>query len=193
MAEEQAIARGSTNPLLLKEMDHLARTASEAPPSGHWVSLGETPPAATAAAQDTSVSKVVASAPEVPSGVQAKAAPSATSRLLYGAAEMGAGVAKLATIASTVFGADREATRTVEFVRQNDQGVISGAIWGTTTFVVGVAAGVVDDAFAAKEIQVMGAPMQTMHSWEQHGAGPIQHAAGEAIRGFLGWSYGTGF
>ena len=67
-------------------------------------------------------------------------------------------------------------------VRRAGAGVI-----GAATMVVGVGAGVLDDAFAAKELVTMGAPVHTLNSWDRHGAGPIQHTAGEIIRGMLGW------
>jgi hypothetical protein len=37
-----------------------------------------------------------------------------------------------------------------------------------------------------------GAPVLTMDSWEHHGSGPIQHAAGEAIRSALAWGFSLG-
>ena len=93
----------------------------------------------------------------------------------------------------TVVGAVEEARRTVEFERRHNRGELNAGLMGGTLLVVGVVAGVADDAFAAAQIPVMGAPALTLDSWEQHGSGPVQHAVGEAIRGFLGWGFSLGF
>ena len=92
----------------------------------------------------------------------------------------------------TVVGANEEAERTMAFERRHNRGELNAALMGTTTFLVGIVAGVADDAFAAAQIPVMGAPVLTMESWERKGSGPIQHAAGEAIRGLLGWGFSLG-
>ena len=63
---------------------------------------------------------------------------------------------------------------------------------GATTMVVGVVAGVVDDAFAAAQVPMLGAPAITVQSYENRGSGPVQAAAGDTIRGFLGWSFSLG-
>lgn len=92
----------------------------------------------------------------------------------------------------TVAGAATEAQRTVDFELQHNRGALNAALMGTTVFAVGMAAGVVDDAFAVAQVGLMGAPMITMDAWEQGGAGPVQQAAGQAIRGFLEWSFNLG-
>ncbi len=118
--------------------------------------------------------------------------PSATSRFLYGAAETGVSVLRVAGQALTVVGAAEEAGRSADFERRHGRGEFAAVMMGASTFVVGVAAGAVDDAFAAAQIPMMGAPALTLDSWEHQGSGPIQHAAGEAIRGFLGWTFSLG-
>jgi RHS repeat-associated protein len=116
--------------------------------------------------------------------------PPAPGKLLRAAtwtAEAGTKVAKVLGAALTVYGAYNEAKRTAELERKNNRGAINEAAMFASTFVAGVAAGVLDDAFAATETGAAGAPVLTMDSWDRDNAGPFQHLAGEAIRGALDW------
>ena len=92
----------------------------------------------------------------------------------------------------TVSGALEEAHRTSVFERQHNRGELAAVLMGASTVVVGVAAGVVDDAYAAAQIAKMGAPILTVQSWEQYGSGPVQHAAGEGLRALLGGMFRLG-
>jgi RHS repeat-associated protein len=123
---------------------------------------------------------------------EVEVAPSATSRFLSSAAETGVGALRVAGQVLTVVGAAEEAQRSVEFERRHNRGELNAQLMGAATLVVGVLAGVVDDAFAAAQVPMMGAPALTLDSWEHQGSGPVQHAAGEAIRGFLGWTFSMG-
>jgi hypothetical protein len=114
-------------------------------------------------------------------------------RMFASAGEALPAAARLAGQVFTVAGAAKEAQRTVDFERQHGRGELNAALAGATTFVAGMFAGVVDDVFAAAQMSVMGAPAITLDAWEQQGAGPIQHATGEAVRGFLGWGFRHGF
>jgi RHS repeat-associated protein len=194
--EEQAITRGSTNPLLVREMEYQARTSSPAPAMDHSLTLGRGALAPPPAEASVPVPEVVA-APEVPpavnatlvpSAAEASTAPSMSARALSGAAA----AAKLVGRVLTVVGASNEADLTVEFERQNGRGELNAYIGGGATFVAGMFAGAVDDVFAVEETAVMGAPMQTMASWDEHGSGVIQHGTGEAIRAFLGFGFSLG-
>jgi hypothetical protein len=96
-------------------------------------------------------------------------------------------VAKVAGQIVTVVGATNEANRTYELENRNNRGWLNaGAMW-TATAVAGVLAGVVDDALAATATAASGSPAPVMESWDLYGSGPVQHAAGEAIRGILDW------
>lgn len=92
----------------------------------------------------------------------------------------------------TVYGAVREGARTVDFERQHNRGEINAFLMFYATVVVGVGAGVLDDGLAAAATTMSGSPAPVMDSWDQNGSGPVQHAAGEAIRGFLGWGFDHG-
>jgi RHS repeat-associated protein len=87
----------------------------------------------------------------------------------------------------TVSGALSEASRTYQLEVDNNRGWFNAGMMWTGTLVVGVAAGVLDDALAGESIAVSGSPAPVMDSWEQYGSGPVQHAAGEAMRGILDW------
>ena len=141
---------------------------------------------------------VVAAASEAQLPVQtttlptAGAAPGRLARAATWTAETAPKVLRVAGQILTVVGAGAEANRTIEFERRHNRGELNAQLMGMATFAVGVAAGVVDDAHAAAQMPMMGAPVLTLNSWEQHGSGPFQHAAGEAIRSFLGWGFRQG-
>ena len=96
-------------------------------------------------------------------------------------------------VLTVVGAAEKEAKRTVEFERSHGRGELNAWLMGATTLLVGVVAGVADDAFAAAQVPTMGAPVLTTQSWEDRGSGPIQAAAGDAIRDFLRWGFSLGF
>ncbi len=117
----------------------------------------------------------------------AAATPGRWARFASSAAETGAQAMKVAGEVLTVYGAVNEANRTAELEQRNNRGDLNAALmWGATA-VVGVGAGVLDDALAAAATAASGSPAPVMESWDQYGAGPVQHAAGELIRGFLDW------
>jgi hypothetical protein len=91
---------------------------------------------------------------------------------------------------TTVYGAVTEANRTWDLeVRNNRGSVNAGAMW-ISTAVSGIIAGAIDDALAATTIEIGSAPV--VDSWEHVGSGPVQHAAGQAIRAFLDWGAHNG-
>lgn len=148
-----------------------------------------------------------APAPEVPVAPEAPAAkpslPSAPVATVPQAGRLAGAVAwameagpKALTFAGrvlTVFGAAKEAERTVQLERSHNRGELNAALMGTGTFAVGMLAGIVDDAFAVAQVPVMGAPVLTMQSYESRGSGPIQALAGDAVRGLLKIGFSHGF
>jgi hypothetical protein len=94
--------------------------------------------------------------------------------------------------ALTVYGAANEAARTAELERRNNRGELNEMLMYGATAVVAMTAGVVDDALAAVATATTGSPAPVADSWNEVGAGPVQHAAGEAIRGFLDWAAHNG-
>jgi RHS repeat-associated protein len=154
-----------------------------------------TPNASGAASPQTATRNVPTEAnPQVPTAPSPSvaASPGRLSRAAAWTAEMAPRALRVVGQVLTVVGAAEEAQRTIEFERRHNRGELNAALMGASTLVVGVLAGVVDDAFAAAQVPMMGAPALTLDSWEHHGSGPVQHAAGEAIRGFLGWSFSMG-
>jgi RHS repeat-associated protein len=150
-----------------------------------------TPGAATTAklptAAATSLAEEHPTVPLAPSQVPAPAAPGRLMRAGAWAADTLPRVARIAGQIVTVVGAVEEANRTYELENRNNRGWLNaGAMW-TATAVAGVLAGVVDDALAATATAASGSPAPVMESWDQYGSGPVQHAAGEAIRGILDW------
>ncbi|WP_316231123.1 SpvB/TcaC N-terminal domain-containing protein [Bradyrhizobium sp. SZCCHNR1051] len=123
--------------------------------------------------------------------VSEAAAPSRFAGAISPAGEALHMVSVFAGRALTVVGAKSEADRMVNFELQHDRGALNAALMGTTMFAAGVAAGAFDDALAIAEAPLTGGAI-TMGSWEQNGAGPMQHAIGEAMRGFLEWSFKHG-
>jgi len=79
-------------------------------------------------------------------------------------AEMAPKALRVAGQIMTVVGAAKEAQRTVEFERAHNRGELNAGLMGAATFVVGVLAGAADDAFAAAQLPMMGAPVLTMES-----------------------------
>jgi hypothetical protein len=99
--------------------------------------------------------------------------------------EAGVEVARFAGEVATVYGAANEADRTYNLEMRNNRGQLNATLmWGATA-VVGVLAGAVDDALGVATIEMGSAPV--IQSWEEVGAGPAQHLAGEAMRDFLDW------
>lgn len=92
---------------------------------------------------------------------------------------------KVAGEVLTVVGAANEADRTIKFERAHNRGELNAQLMGFGTFAVGILAGVADDAFAVAQVPFLGVPALTVQSFEDRGAGPIQAAAGDAIRGLL--------
>jgi hypothetical protein len=117
------------------------------------------------------------------------AAPSRPARVLANAPK----AVRYAGQVITVFGALNEAEATASLLRQHNEGEFNQGTNFTAVVVLGVAAGVLDDALAAAETGSFGAPVVTSQSWDQHGSGPVQHAVGEAYRAILKWGYSSGF
>jgi RHS repeat-associated protein len=106
-------------------------------------------------------------------------------RFLSSAMQFATSAAKYAGYVSTGLGAYNEAVKTAELERRNNRGMLNEGTMFLSTLVAGVYAGIIDDALAAATIHIGSAPV--IQSWEQHGSGPAQHLAGEAIRGILQW------
>ena len=113
--------------------------------------------------------------------------PSGLSRAAAWTAEAAPKVLKVAGQVATIVGAWNEADRTYQLEVRNNRGWLNAGLMWTATAGVGIAAGVVDDALAAEATIASGSPAPVMESWDTYGAGPVQHAAGEAIRGILDW------
>jgi hypothetical protein len=79
-------------------------------------------------------------------------------------------VLKLAGLASTVYGAYNEMEKTLK--------VSGDYAAGFSAFVLGLAAGDIDDAIAATGV---GAPL-VWEAWQQHQSGPVQYMAGQLAR-----------
>jgi hypothetical protein len=77
----------------------------------------------------------------------------------------------------TVLGAATEASKTYDEVPAGPLYINKELAW-TLTFVLGIAAGAVDDALMMEPAH---SPIVT-DSWEQNGSGPAQHLVGEAVR-----------
>ena len=115
------------------------------------------------------------------------------SRTVAGAIKALPKAAQIVGQITTVFGAVSEADRTDRMLAQHGEGAFARATNTAAVLVIGVAAGVADDAFAAAQtVGLAGAPVITQQSWEEHAAGPIQHAVGEAYRGILKWAWSKG-
>jgi tetrahydromethanopterin S-methyltransferase subunit D len=95
---------------------------------------------------------------------------------------------------ATAVGAAKEADETVKFERAHNRGELNAQLMGVATLAAGGLAGIADDLFAAAQILPLGGiPALTIQSWEDRGAGPIQAAAGDAMRGLLSAGFSTGF
>jgi RHS repeat-associated protein len=94
---------------------------------------------------------------------------------------------------ATVFGSISEADKTDRMLEERGVGTFDRVTNTTAVLIIGVAAGVADDAFAAAQIPAFGAPVITQQSWNDHSSGPIQHAAAEAYRGILKWAWRNGY
>ena len=193
---ELSQASGATT--LTEESINLAFRDPSPPPTPASSPASATVPA-TPTATGAATPEAVAPTPEPSPPVIAAPPPAAGAASQGRLARAGAWTAEMAPRALrvagevlTVVGAAEEAQRTVEFERRHNRGELNAGLMGATVLVVGVLAGVADDAFAAAQVPMMGAPMLTLDSWEQHGSGPVQHAAGEAIRGLLGWGFSLG-
>ncbi|MEG3918508.1 SpvB/TcaC N-terminal domain-containing protein [Microcoleus sp. T3_A4] len=158
------------------------------------------PPEVPKATLSVPASKPVAPPVELPpttTPIPTPTVPPAPGRLARATAWTAETAPKVATFVGrvvTVLGAIEEGKRTVELERRNNRGELNAALMGTSTVVAGVLAGVVDDAFAVAQAPFFGGPpMLTVNSYEQHGSGPVQHLAGEAIRGILNWGARNGF
>ena len=99
------------------------------------------------------------------------------------------GVAQVVGQILTVAGAESEADKTVALLRDHNEGEFNQATNFLAVTVLGIAAGVADDAFAAAQTASFGAPVITAESWKQENAGPIQHLVGEGYRAILRWGY----
>jgi hypothetical protein len=99
--------------------------------------------------------------------------------------ETGSKVLKVVGQVATVYGAVVEANKTYELEQQNNRGWLNAGLMWTGTLVTGVVAGVVDDALAGAVTTMTGSPAPVTESWDKYGSGPVQHFAGEAIRGIL--------
>lgn len=150
--------------------------ATDVPPTKAAVSAGESKP---------SIPVMSPSAVPVTS-------PGRLARAAAWSAEMAPSALKVVGQVLTVAGAAEEAKRTYNFELQHNRGKLNATLVGVATFAAGMATGLVDDVFAAAQVPMMGAPVLTMDSWENHGSGPVQHATGEAIRGLLGWGFSLG-
>jgi RHS repeat-associated protein len=143
--------------------------------------------ASTLAEEHPSAPSVPAAPPVPPAG------PGRFARAAAWSAEMAPKVLKVAGQVLTVYGAVNEANRTAELEQRNNRGWLNTGLMWTGTVVVGVLAGVVDDGLAAMATAASGSPAPVMDSWDQYGAGPVQHLGGEAIRGILDWGARHGF
>jgi RHS repeat-associated protein len=140
------------------------------------------PAAAPAAPQSTPA------AMEAPLPIQpASAAPGRAARATAWTLEVAPKALKILGQVVTVLGAGTEGDKTAKLVREQGGGEFTQFTNFSAVFILGVAAGAVDDAFAIAESSVAGAPVMTLDSWQQHNAGPFQHAVGEAYRAILKW------
>jgi len=104
-------------------------------------------------------------------------------------------VGEIATIAGkvlTISGAINEGQTTADFEMSHGRGLVNAYVMGSVTATVGLVAGVGDDALAGLAIDLSGSPAPVTDSWDQTGSGPLQHAAGEAIRGLLDFTFKHG-
>jgi hypothetical protein len=159
-------------------------------------SLRAKPPEAPASV--TSVSPAAADAPppaaaETGGAVapESKAAVGRWSRLAGAAVSKLAAAARYVALAATVYGAWTEASRTGELEIQLGRGRLNAAVGFAGTFLIGLGAGIVDDALAAITLPIGSAPV--IENWDFHGSGPVQHAAGEVIRRSLVWANERGY
>ncbi len=91
---------------------------------------------------------------------------------------------------ATVFGAATEADKTDRMLAERGEGAFNRTTNTAAVLILGVAAGVVDDAMAVA-LGPSGLPVVSQ-SWDDHGSGPVQHAVGEAYRGILKWAWRHG-
>jgi RHS repeat-associated protein len=132
--------------------------------------------------------------PVTPPPVAAPPAASRWSQLkggLYRVAGVAEGAGRLAAYASTLQGAHNEGARSFEFERSHHRGPLNEAAMYLATGVAAIYAGAIDDMLFAATAHLSGAPV--MESWERYGSGPVQHLAGEAIRGYLEMTFQHGW
>jgi RHS repeat-associated protein len=86
-----------------------------------------------------------------------------------------------------IVGALQEAEKTAQLERANNRGELNAFLMWGSTVVVGVGAGVVDDALVGMATVASGSPAPITEQYDGF-AGPVQQASGQAIRGFLDWS-----
>ena len=212
-AQTQSELSQATGPTTVTEQSIQASFTDPNPPPALTATPVQTTAASTSAkanavASETTQTAVAADAPAaaVPPAaaptpppaapaptVAGAAAPGRLARAAAWTAEVAPKALRVAGVVLTVVGAAKEADETVNFERRHGRGELNAQLMGATTMLVGVVAGVVDDAFAAAQVPMLGAPAITVQSYENRGSGPVQAAAGDAIRGFLGWGFSLGF
>ena len=113
---------------------------------------------------------------------EVEAAPSLLSRTANGVLSAGVSTLTFAGKVLTVYGAHTIASRNSNDFRGNMP--VEAAVY-TTSFVFGMASGILDDGFAAATVEMGSAPV--LDSWERNGAGPVQVAVGNALREYNRW------
>jgi hypothetical protein len=144
-------------------------------------------------AKPTPVAEPLPTATHIPTSPPPPPAPGKLARTAAWTMEVAPKVLKVAGQVATVVGAVSEGQRTADLVRANNQGNFNAATNGLAVTVLGVAAGVVDDGVAGLAIVASGSPAPVVDSWNEHNAGPVQHAVGEAYRGILKWAWRNGY
>ena len=159
----------------------LARqTAAKPPPPATPPPPPATPPPAPPVEKPTVPDPVASPPPPSPAEAESSWRGAASSAM-----EAGGELLRFAGEVTTTYGAVNEANRTWNLEMRNNRGYLNAGLMWATTAVVGVAAGAVDDAMAAATVEMGSAPV--VQSWDDVGAGPTQHMAGEAMRAFLDW------
>jgi RHS repeat-associated protein len=141
------------------------------------------------AAEGKGAAEAVASAGKV-GAYAAKSTVSFGSRLKgYAAAAGEAGAGALGVVGAVVglVGAHAEAKQTYEFEIKHGRGTLNASLMYGATFIGAELATAVDDAAGGFSGGIL-VPV-IVDQYEQTGSGPTQNAVGEAIRGFLGWSF----
>ena len=141
------------------------------------------PPVPPAAAPSAPVPPVVNPGAAEEAGKLAKAS--------QWAAENGSAALTVVGKAVTLAGAVQEANKTAELERRNNRGELNAFLMWGSTIVVGVGAGVVDDALVGMATVTSGSPAPIAEQYDGF-SGPTQQAAGQLIRGFLDWGAHNG-